>query len=78
MGGGETSRDLGVSGQDALHHFCDLGVPSSKTRSSHKLVPLSPLTRLLLAETPVIVPATVIESRLRILASEADASKGKE
>lgn len=52
-------------------------VPSSKNRSSHKLVPLSPLIRLLLVETPAIALASVMESRLRILASEADVSKGK-
>lgn len=54
----------------STHHFCDLGVPSRKTRNSHKFVPLSLLIRLLLVETPAFAPASVMESRLRIPASE--------
>lgn len=53
----------------STHHFCDLGVPSRKTRNR--------LIRLLLVETPAFAPASVMESRLRIPASEADGSKGK-
>lgn len=39
VGRGEPSRDPGVLGQDAPHHFCDGDVPSSRTESSRYTVP---------------------------------------